>query len=139
MIEEQPPNSEPQIDAGRPRATGALPLLGLLRSAGICRPGDSQHVDRLGGGESWDLTLSHPRSARLGASVRTVSGLRDFVRRLALNFRLQYERPFWRSLGWTSASVPFLWNVACGMGAAFIVALMAYLIHTPTSAIHLRT
>jgi membrane protease YdiL (CAAX protease family) len=50
---------------------------------------------------------------------------------LLLIFRLQYERPFWRSLGWTRASMPFLLNVICGMGAAFVVALMSYLIHTP--------
>jgi membrane protease YdiL (CAAX protease family) len=46
-------------------------------------------------------------------------------------FRMQYERPFWRSLGWTKTSVPFLWNVICGLGAAFVVALMSYWIHTP--------
>jgi membrane protease YdiL (CAAX protease family) len=50
---------------------------------------------------------------------------------LLLMFRLQYERPFWRSLGWTRASIPFLWNVICGLGAAFVVALMSYWIHTP--------
>ena len=50
---------------------------------------------------------------------------------LLLMFRLQYERPFWRSLGWTSASLPFLWNVICGFGAALVVALMSYLLHTP--------
>jgi len=37
---------------------------------------------------------------------------------LLLIFRMQYERPFWRSLGWTRASIPFLWNVICGLGAA---------------------
>ena len=50
---------------------------------------------------------------------------------LALMLRTQYQRPFWRSLGWTSASLPFLWNVICGLAAAFVVAVMSYLIHTP--------
>jgi hypothetical protein len=50
---------------------------------------------------------------------------------LLLMFRIEYERPFWRSLGWTRASIPFLWNVICGMGAAFAVAMMSFLIHTP--------
>jgi hypothetical protein len=50
---------------------------------------------------------------------------------LLLMFRMQYERPFWRSLGWTRASIPILWNVICGVGAAFVVALMSYWIHTP--------
>lgn len=50
---------------------------------------------------------------------------------LLLLFRMQYKRPFWRSLGWTKPSMPFLWNVICGLGAAFVVAVMSYLIHTP--------
>jgi membrane protease YdiL (CAAX protease family) len=50
---------------------------------------------------------------------------------LLLMFRLQYARPFWRSLGWTRASIPILWHVICGVGAAFVVALMSYWIHTP--------
>ncbi len=50
---------------------------------------------------------------------------------LLLMFRIEYARPFWRSLGWTRASIPFLWNVICGLGAAFVVALMSALIHTP--------
>jgi membrane protease YdiL (CAAX protease family) len=50
---------------------------------------------------------------------------------LLLMFRMQYERPFWRSLAWNKTSLPFLWNVICGVGAAFVVALMSYLIHTP--------
>jgi membrane protease YdiL (CAAX protease family) len=50
---------------------------------------------------------------------------------LALMFRMQYELPFWRSLGWTKTSMPYLWNMICGLGAAFVVALMSYLIHTP--------
>ena len=50
---------------------------------------------------------------------------------LLLMFRLQYERPFWRSLGWTGTSLPFLWNVISGWAAALIVALMSYLLHTP--------
>ncbi len=50
---------------------------------------------------------------------------------LLLMFRIEYARPFWRSLGWTRASIPFLWNVICGTGAAFAVAMMSFLIHTP--------
>jgi hypothetical protein len=50
---------------------------------------------------------------------------------LLLMFRIEYHRPFWRSLGWTRASLPFLWNVICGLAAASLVAVMGYLIHTP--------
>jgi hypothetical protein len=50
---------------------------------------------------------------------------------LLLMFRIEYERPFWRSLGWTRTSLPFLWNIICGLAAALVVAAMSYLIHTP--------
>jgi hypothetical protein len=50
---------------------------------------------------------------------------------LLLMFRMEYERPFWRSLGWTRTSLPFLWNVICGLVAASLVAVMSYMIHTP--------
>ena len=50
---------------------------------------------------------------------------------LALMFRIEYARPFWRSLRWTNTSLPFLWNVICGLIAALVVAVMSYLIHTP--------
>jgi membrane protease YdiL (CAAX protease family) len=50
---------------------------------------------------------------------------------LMVIFRVQYERPFWRSLGWTKARLPFLWNVICGLGTGLLVALIAGLIRTP--------
>jgi membrane protease YdiL (CAAX protease family) len=50
---------------------------------------------------------------------------------LVLIFRLQYERPFWRSLAWTSPPLPFLWMVIAGLAAALGVALLAGLMHMP--------
>jgi len=50
---------------------------------------------------------------------------------LLLMFRMEYERPFWRSLGWTRTPLPFLWNVICGLAAALVVAAMSYWIHPP--------
>jgi membrane protease YdiL (CAAX protease family) len=49
-------------------------------------------------------------------------------------FRVQYDRPFWRSLGWTQAGVPFLWNVLCGAGTGLLVALIAGLTRTPPTS-----
>ncbi len=49
-------------------------------------------------------------------------------------FRLQYNRPFWRSLGWTALRMPALWVVICGVGAAFAVSLVSLLLQTPDTA-----
>ncbi|HUI53430.1 MAG TPA: type II CAAX endopeptidase family protein [Bryobacteraceae bacterium] len=53
---------------------------------------------------------------------------------MALIFRVQYDRPFWRSLGWTEARVPILWNVICGFGAAYFVSFIGSLIRTPPTS-----
>jgi membrane protease YdiL (CAAX protease family) len=53
---------------------------------------------------------------------------------LALILRLAYDRPFWRSLGWLPARIPFLWVVICGLGCALSVALLGTLIHIPTTS-----
>jgi len=52
---------------------------------------------------------------------------------LMLIFRLQYDRPFWRSLAWTGFRMPFLRVVIAGPLAAFLVATFGQLIHTPTT------
>jgi membrane protease YdiL (CAAX protease family) len=52
---------------------------------------------------------------------------------LMLLFRWQYDRPFWRSLGWTSIRLsPFL-IVAAGMLTAFGVSGVSLLLKTPTT------
>ena len=52
---------------------------------------------------------------------------------LALMLRVQYDRPFWRSLAWTEMRIPPLWVVILGLATAFVVVLVAALIHTPTT------
>jgi len=49
-------------------------------------------------------------------------------------FRVQYGRPFWRSLGWTRTGVPFLRIVLCGVGTGLLVALIAGLTRTPPTS-----
>jgi hypothetical protein len=49
-------------------------------------------------------------------------------------FRIQYDRPFWRSLGWTPTPVPFMWCVIGGFGTTILMGLVAWLIRTPPSA-----
>jgi membrane protease YdiL (CAAX protease family) len=53
---------------------------------------------------------------------------------LVVIFRLQYGRPFWRSLGWTRILVPPMWVAIAGWLTAFAVVLVGYLIRTPTTS-----
>jgi membrane protease YdiL (CAAX protease family) len=53
---------------------------------------------------------------------------------LRLIFRVQYGRPFWRSLAWTPLRVPFLWLVIAGFATAVSVAFSTYFIRVPTTS-----
>jgi hypothetical protein len=53
---------------------------------------------------------------------------------LMVVFRVQYDRPFWRSLGWITTRVPVIFCVICGFGTTVLVLLVAWLIRTPPSA-----
>jgi len=53
---------------------------------------------------------------------------------LMVILRVQYDRPFWRSLGWTSSGIPFLSNVIAGLAAALAVGLVGHWIATPPSS-----
>jgi uncharacterized protein len=50
---------------------------------------------------------------------------------LWLILRVQYDRPFWKSLGWVTPRLPFLWNVIAGLAAALIAGFIGHLIATP--------
>jgi membrane protease YdiL (CAAX protease family) len=52
---------------------------------------------------------------------------------LALLFRIQYDRPFWRSLGWRGFRMPVVQVALLGVGAAYAVSLLGTLIRTPTT------
>jgi uncharacterized protein len=52
---------------------------------------------------------------------------------LALLFRVHYDRPFWRSLGWTGFRVPVPFIVLTGAGTAICVAFLGAYIRTPTT------
>ena len=51
---------------------------------------------------------------------------------LMLIFRLEYDRPFWRSLAWTGMRIPALWVALAGVACAYTVAVLGQAIHTPT-------
>lgn len=48
-----------------------------------------------------------------------------------LMFRVQYDRPFWQSLGWKPTRLPFMTLVLLGTGAAVAVALTSLLLRVP--------
>jgi len=53
---------------------------------------------------------------------------------LRLIFRVKYDRPLWRSLGWTPIPIPFALVASSGVLAGFLVALASSLIHTPDTS-----
>ncbi|HLK70193.1 MAG TPA: CPBP family intramembrane glutamic endopeptidase [Bryobacteraceae bacterium] len=67
-----------------------------------------------------------PLAEQLGADIVLFSVL-------ALLLRLQYDRPFWRSLGWRPAGIPLLLPVIAGLGCAIGVAILGTLIHIPNT------
>jgi hypothetical protein len=68
--------------------------------------------------------------ASLAAGMLVLYGL--LFGSLRIMFRVLYDRPFWRSLGWTPIRLPVMWVMLCGMMTAVLVALASTLIHTPT-------
>ncbi len=52
---------------------------------------------------------------------------------LALIFRVQYGKPFWKSLGWVPFRIPFSLVVAAGVATAFGVAYVSTLLRTPNT------
>lgn len=65
------------------------------------------------------------------AVPETLIGYALLCAALTVILRVQYDRPFWRSLGWNSTGIPFLWNVIAGLAAALAVGLVGHLIATP--------
>jgi hypothetical protein len=53
---------------------------------------------------------------------------------LMMIFRLQYGRPFWRSLGWTWSGVHVVGCVLYGFATTILMGIVAWLIHTPPSS-----
>ena len=53
---------------------------------------------------------------------------------LLLIFRMEYGRPFWKSLGWTAPTLRFPWLVVAGVGAAIGAAMLGGLLHMPDTS-----
>ncbi len=52
---------------------------------------------------------------------------------LMLILRLQYKRPFWRSLGWIGFNTPVLWVILSGLASALTVAMIGALLGAPNT------
>jgi membrane protease YdiL (CAAX protease family) len=50
---------------------------------------------------------------------------------LTVIFRVQYDRPFWRSLGWTWKGVPIFGCIVYGWATLLLVGVVSHLIRTP--------
>ena len=70
--------------------------------------------------KTWEL-LAEPSSPAMALLFGTLLAL----------FRLQYDRPFWRSLGWVATPLPWYSIVTSGVGLAMAVLLLGSLIRTP--------
>jgi membrane protease YdiL (CAAX protease family) len=76
----------------------------------------------------------HARIPAMAPLAEQVGGDAILFAVLAMILRLEYERPFWRSLGWLPVRIPFLQVVICGLGCALGVALLGSLIRIPTTS-----
>ncbi len=53
---------------------------------------------------------------------------------IAVMFRSQYGRPFWRSMGWVRSGLPLAGIALAGVATAIVVAIAASLIKTPETS-----
>ncbi|SPE39211.1 Abortive infection protein [Candidatus Sulfopaludibacter sp. SbA3] len=53
---------------------------------------------------------------------------------VAMMFRMQYGKPFWRSLAWLPLPLPSFWVVTAGVATAVGVAIAASLLKTPQTS-----
>ena len=82
----------------------------------------------------WVLHL-HPAVRTIEEIPAQLLGYALMFGALLLMFRIQYDRPFWRSLGWTRLRLPVVWVVLAGLATAYAVALIGTkLIHIPETS-----
>ena len=78
----------------------------------------------------WVLHL-HPAVKTWELLAEQFAGYALLLGALLALFRTQYDRPFWRSLGWVAPRLPFFSIVTGGVGLAMTVLLLGAAIHTP--------
>jgi hypothetical protein len=78
----------------------------------------------------WILHL-HPAVKTWELLAEQFAGYALLFGMLVALFRMQYDRPFWRSLAWVTPRLPFFSIVTGGVGLALAVLLLGALIRTP--------
>jgi membrane protease YdiL (CAAX protease family) len=73
----------------------------------------------------------HPTVKTWELLAEQVTGYGLLFGMLVVLFRVQYDRPFWRSLGWVTPGLPLFSIAMGGVGLALAVLLLGALIHTP--------
>src|SRR5882724_1089080 len=124
MIDDQPPPPAPERD----------PFWGysdLILFAGLGIPSMLLGFGLVKGATFLFRVHAPNRAAELLAGQ--FAGYAFLFGALMLILRAQYDRPFWRSLGWIEPRLPLLWLVLPGLATAIAVAMLAYLIRTPTT------
>jgi len=139
MSEEAPLNSEPGPEAAPlpplPPPPERYPFWGysdLLLFAGLAVPSVLAGLAIVKG----VMLLLHLHPAARAAELLPAQflGYAILFGALLLIFRMQYSRPFWRSLGWTGMRLPFFWIVIAGLATGYAVAALAStLIRVPES------
>jgi membrane protease YdiL (CAAX protease family) len=78
----------------------------------------------------WILQL-HPAVKTWELLAEQFAGYGLLFGMLVLLFRIQYDRPFWRSLGWTAPPLPLYSIITGGVGLALAILMLGALIQTP--------
>jgi len=73
----------------------------------------------------------HPAASVLELLPEQIIGYALLFGALRLIFRMEYDRPFWRSLGWTRMEVAPVQIILAGVGTALVVILAGSMIHLP--------
>jgi uncharacterized protein len=80
------------------------------------------------------ISRVHPASRGIEAVPEMLLGYALLFTALMVIFRVQYGRPFWRSLGWTRMRISVIGCVLCGFATTLAVAWVAALIRTPPTS-----
>ena len=76
----------------------------------------------------------HPAVHAAELVVEQLAGYLLMFSALRVMFRVEYGRPFWRSLGWRPLHAPFMWLVIAGFATAVGVAFATYVVRVPSTS-----
>jgi hypothetical protein len=82
------------------------------------------------------MWAAHLQSAAPGveAVIEMLLGYVLLFAALGVIFRVQYDRPFWASLGWQDTRIPIVSCIGAGFAVTMLLVPIAWLIHAPPSS-----